>query len=327
MKHCRCRMVALIPAALLLLAGLVRADLFRFQARENALRESCQKEREKLGITDVNSIKGKYPTPEIGLIRSSCLTPGGTAEVTVEGRFAPNTRFVFESDQLEVVSESLTAGTYRATLKAAAGIGPESASLWAISPVSGIVARKDRAVVVGGRYEWTLKAQNGWRITARTTEDERCRTKDRQGENRYEILFFRGEEKAPFEKRRATLLFSAYGGTPYRFSIDEGDTATGDVSEEMNRLVRKMSDPALSEAERDKATKQMEDLQTRMQAMMAKLTDPSYYRKLEEAKNEFGCSSMELSLKGGAASGALHCSAKVGRSLTISGTASLLSPG
>jgi hypothetical protein len=323
MKRSSLRLFAFVAALSLLIVGLVRADLFRFQAQENTLRDASQKEREKLGITDANALKAKYPTPEIQLISGRCLSPGGTGEVVVQGKFAPGTKFVFENDQIEVLTENLGSNTYRATLKAAAGIGPESAAIWAITPVSGIVQRKESAVIVGGRFEWNLKAQNGWRIIARTTEDQRCVNQSRQGENRYEMLFYKGEEKTPFEKRRASLLFSVHSSTPYRFSIDEGDTAVNDSTAEISRLVQKMSDPGLSDSDREKLMKQLEVFQTQMQAQMAKMTDPSYYKKQEQLKMEFGCGSMDLSLKSGNAQGQLHCSDKVGRNLPVNGTVSM----
>ena len=137
--------------------------------------------------------------PEIGLVSSACLLPGGTGEVVVKGKFVPDTRFIFQNDSLEVVKESLTAGEYRATLKVAPGIGPQTAALMAISPVSGISTRKERAAVVGGKYEWIMESANGWKIVARSAGDRPCGS-TAPAEDPYEVLFYRKGEASPLEQ-------------------------------------------------------------------------------------------------------------------------------
>ncbi len=116
-----------------------------------------------MGITR-DAAKAKYPTPEIRMTTKACLMPGGTGDAAVNGEFAPGSSFVFENDNVDVVKENATATEYRATLKAAAGTGPQSAALLAITPVTAITARQDSAAVVAGRYEWTRHpAGSTWR--------------------------------------------------------------------------------------------------------------------------------------------------------------------
>ena len=87
--------------AVLMLAGLglLRGALTGFQQKQQALRAASRSELQKLGITR-DAAKAKYPTPQITLASSACLIPGGTGEVVVKGKFAPETKFVFETDQV-----------------------------------------------------------------------------------------------------------------------------------------------------------------------------------------------------------------------------------
>ena len=198
--------VAYVAVAALAALGLCRAVVFRFQEKENAIRQANKAQMQKLGLTPA-AAKAKYPTPEIGLVSSACLLPGGTGEVVVKGKFVPDTKFIFQNDSLEVVKESLTAGEYRATLKVAPGIGPQTAALVAISPVSGITTRQDRVAVVGGKYEWTMESANGWKIVARSAGNRPCGG-TAPADDPYEVLFYRKGEASPFEKRAATLYHS-----------------------------------------------------------------------------------------------------------------------
>lgn len=328
MKKRSWRWFAVVLTMSLVVAGLVRADRQRFQIKQEALRQACLKERQALGLTDTAAVKNKYPTPEIHLVSGECLPPGGTGEIIVQGKFAPNTKFVFENDWLEVIRENQTGNTYRATLKAAPGVGPISAGLWAISPVSGITAQKENAVLVAGSYEFDLKAANGWRILARTSEDDRCRNKEHRGESVYEVSFFRGAEKNPFEKRSARLHYSVYEEASYRFSIDQTDPSAMGGMADFQQLMKKLGDPNLSEDEREKLMKQMETVQARMQEEMSKMTDPAVMQKMqqemERKKKEFGCQGLALAIRDGGASGQLHCSDAVGSNLAVNGTVKLI---
>src|SRR5690242_10040666 len=102
-------MAALMLAGL----GLVRAALTGFQQKQQALRAASRAELQKLGITR-DAAKARYPTPQITLVSSACLTPGSTGEVVVKGKFAPETKFVFETDHVTVVKDTLTPTEYRA---------------------------------------------------------------------------------------------------------------------------------------------------------------------------------------------------------------------
>src|SRR5579872_4059892 len=133
----RCRRVVYAGTLVLAAMALSRAAQFRFQEKEQAFRQLCKEQLQKLGLTR-DAAKAKYPTPEIQLVSGGgCLTPGATGEVVVKGKFAPDTKFLFTNDHLEVLKETLAGNEYRATVKVASDIGPQVADLMAITPVTG----------------------------------------------------------------------------------------------------------------------------------------------------------------------------------------------
>ena len=306
--------------AVIALAGLAlgRAGMLRFQEKERAWREQCRTELQKMGITR-DAAKLKYPTPSIGLISAGCLLPGGTTDVVVKGKFAPGTKFIFQSDDIEVLKENLVGGEYRATVKAAAGTAYQTAGVVAMTPVTCLTARAERAVTIGGKYAWTLNAANGWRIVAKSPANKTCPPQS-SGEESYELLFYRPGEANPFEKRAAKLYYSPYESTNYRFNISQEDPQLAGSLESMQSMMQKLSDPKLTDAQRDQLMKKIEQAQQQMQADMQKMPNPAYGQQLEAKRKQFGCESIQLTLAAGAAKGTMHCGRTVGSQIGINGS-------
>jgi hypothetical protein len=298
--------------------GLCRAAMFRFQEKEDAIRKSCREQLQKLGLT-FGAAKAKYFTPEIHMVSGGCLMPGGTADVVIKGKFAPETSFVFENDDLEVVKEALAGSEYRATLKAAAGIGPMTASVAAITPVTGLTVRRDNAASVGGNYEWTIAAANGWKIVARSNAVKACGDRPSAGES-YEVAFYRQGESAPFEKRAGTLHYSMYERTNYRLSISQDDPAAKAGMEDFTTLMQKMTDPKLTPAQREELMKSLQKAQEQMQANMSKMTDPAYLKAQQAKRLEFGCERIDMEVQASAFKGEMRCSEKLGTRIALTGT-------
>lgn len=312
------RKVALALVGLALVLGFARGALTKFQQQRQAIIAKAEAERERLGINDRKTLFGKYPTPEIGLTGAVCLAPGQTGEIVVKGRFLPGTKFLLDSERIEIVTENLSPTEYRATVRVPADLGPESADLEAIAPVSAGRATRGDAVVVTGKYEWNLKAANGWRIRAFLVEDTRC--KGQGGTMKYTVEFYRGAETKPFETRSATLRFDQYDtSTPYHFDIEE-EAFGGNAQKEMEEIARKFQSGNLSDAEMTKLMARMEQLQQEMQAQYTKMAAPEYARQLEEKKLQFGCEDMYLKVTGTQVDGYLRCSEKVGREIKLTGT-------
>ncbi|MEN6535893.1 MAG: hypothetical protein ABFD89_19680 [Bryobacteraceae bacterium] len=312
-------------AVLVLLAiALCRAATFQFNQAERAFREAASKELARLGITR-NAAKAKYPTPYITSVSPTCILPGGTGEDVVRGKFAPGSKFFFENDNLQVVKESLAGGEYRATLKAASGIGPQTANLMVLTPVTAISAQHFEAVSVGGRYEWVIDTANGWRVVARSTDAQPCAAHSSEG-SRYEIQFYRAGQSTPFEKMSAKLAYSMWEQHNYRFTISQDDSATQSSMQEMSGLMKKISDPNLSDTERDRLMAKIQKMQEQAMAVMTKAADPAYIKQQQAKREQFGCESIELQVPAGGSgfSGRMRCAPKVGTDLKLTGSMKFL---
>ena len=313
------RRVAYAAVLLLAIAAISRTAQFRFQEKQNAFYEACRDQLQKLGMTK-DAAKAKYPTPEIHMVSSGCLLPGGTGDVAVKGKFAPDTKFFFASDNVEVVKESLAGGEYRATIKVGADMLPQMVDVIAITPVTGITARSTRGAFIGGRFEWILQAANGWKIVGRSPANKAC--PGEPGADVYSVEFFRAGEAAPFEKRQAKQDYSMYEGVS-RFRMTEPSPMEGQATD-FQALMTKMSDPKLPSAEREKIMQQLQKAQQEMQANMKKFTDPAYVKGLEEQKKKFGCESIEVRSEGGKLTGEMRCAPAVGVRVAVNGSLKLL---
>lgn len=313
------RVVTVLVLVLLAFAA-ARAATRRYQEREDAFRKECQAEREKLGLS-ASDLRAKYPTPEIRLVSPVCVLPGATADVVVTGRFAAGAKFFVENDNFEVVKESATENQYRATLKAVPGIGPETATLAMINPVTAQTARIANAVKVGGRYEWTMDAANGWKVVARSQATDRCAADATASQ--YDVSFFRPGERVAFEKITGRLGFLPANQRNYRFDLSAAESAPAGM-EAFQALMQKMADPKLSAAEREKIMAKLEQAQKEMTAALTKLADPAYVKQQaqeqQRREQEFGCRALEITAEGGKLTGEMYCSENVGRRVALAGT-------
>lgn len=317
----------LVASALVLLVGLgvARAATFRFEERQKEILAACRLQLQKLGITR-DEAKERYFTPEIDMVTGGCLTAGRQADLGLQGKFVEGTKFVIYNDNIEVVKEQLTGTAWRATVKVAQGIGPQTAAIVAISPVTGIMARKDFAAIVASRTEWALDAANGWRIVARSAGEVNC-GRSANGEFPYDLSFYRKGETEAFAKRSARLIFDLYDSSNYRFMISEAAPAAAGGIEGMQALAMKLSDPNLSDAEREKLMAKFAAAQEQMQADIEKAIDPANIAKAQQQKAEFGCSDIFAAVPaGGPVTGSLRCSPKVGANISVTGTMKVLPP-
>ncbi len=237
------RGLAAASVALLLSWGILRATTSEHEERWRKIRVQCATEQRRLGITDQGAF-AKYPTPEITLCRLTRVLPGGAGEVLVKGKFAPGTKFVFLTNTLEVVKEAVTATDYRASIKAAQGLGPGLIDLHPITPVSCGYALC-RAVYVGGKYEWDFTADNGWRIKLKILDEgfagkekgftSKAGDETPDPQHTYRAEFYQGDEPTPFavgdvEVRLSAVTEPASGN--YEGQIVEGQL---DVNREAER--------------------------------------------------------------------------------------------
>jgi hypothetical protein len=296
--------------------GVTHAALGKYQQKEQAIRDACRVAREKLTPQEQKQIQ--CDTPEIRLTSPVTVNPGETKEVVITGKFPAGTSFVFHSDSVEVLKESSNANSYRATIKVAPGGGPENLSITAILPVCCKTAYQSNGVVITGNYEWELKAANGWTVKAHSKAPA---PGGRQtGELAYLLEFFRGSETAPFEKRSATLHPEQSTPPGYHFSISKQDESSMNFQQQMQTIAQQMQNPNLSDADREKLMKKMEEMIGSMTRDAQKMSNPAYIKQLQAKELEFGCTAINLRLQNGAATGNMLCSEKVGRNIALTGT-------
>ncbi len=305
--------IACASVGALAILAVAEAATSKYYDRQAAIRKEAAAELQKLGLSR-EAAKAKYPTPEIQMVSGGCLAPGGTGEIVVRGKFAPGTKFVLQSDALEIVKDSLTATEYRATVKVAPEYPPHSAGVVAISPVSGISSFSSPGVSVGGKMEWIMEAGNGWKVVARSPADRKCAQGDHQ--DPYQVQFFRKGETAPFQTRSAKGSFTASNATE-SFTI-EGEDPLGGQTQNLQTLMAKMGDPKLSNAEREKLMAELEKMQT---SMMASVQNATKLAADAEAKRKtFGCERIEVKLEGANLTGTMRCSESVGTRIQLTGT-------
>jgi hypothetical protein len=317
------RTVSLVVVCALLAWGVSRAMISKYQQKRQDILAACKAEREKLGPAEQKAQETKCPTPEVGLISPATLAPGQTAEVTVTGKFPAGTRFLFESDCVEVLKETVAPNSYRATVKVGADCGPQSAAVVAYAPYCCKSGRRENALAVNGNFDWDLTASNGWRVRGHSAPP--AAGTGNSGNLEYMLEFYRGGETAPFAKRKATLFPSAGSSPPsYHFSISQEDESSMNTQQEMERISKQMINPNLSDAAREKLMKQMQEMVANITKEASKMADPAYLKQLQAKEDAFGCSRINVTVQGGSAVGTMGCSQKVGSSLKITGTLKLL---
>lgn len=313
--------VALVVVCGLVAWGVSRAMASKYQQKRTEILAGCKAERDKLGPAEQKALEGKCATPEISLVSPSNITPGQTVDVTVTGKFPAGTRFLFESDCVEVLKESVAPNSYCATIQLAASCGPHTIGVTAFAPVCCKSGRKDGALKVGGSFAWDMTASNGWRIKA--TAAAPLPGMRESSEQTYVLEFFRGSETAPFRKHQATLYGSNTLPATYNFSISEQNELEGSPMVEMQKIGAQLMDPNLSDAEREKVMKRYEQLLQTISKEANKLSDPNYIKQMEAKKAEFDCRHLDVTSQNGTLTGTMNCSQKVG-SLKITGTMKLL---
>jgi hypothetical protein len=299
-----------IVTGIVLFWGATHAALSKYQEKDRTIREACRAERAKL--TPQQQKQLQCSTPEVSLVSHIVVKPGATAEVAINGKFPAGTSFVFQSDSIEVLKESSNANAYRATVKASSDGVPRTVSISALIPLCCKSAYLSHALTIVGNNAWDFQAANGWKVKAQPLPPVPSRGQDLL----YSLEFFRGSETAPFAKRRATLFPAEADSDSFSLSISNEDESGGNVQQQMEDISKQIQNPNVSDAEREKLMKKMQEVIAQMTKTMQ---DPGYAKKLQAQEEEFGCRGIYVNLKNGAVTGNLNCSEKVGRSIALTG--------
>ena len=307
-----------VTGALVRAAGLTS----KYDAEMKRLRGEWRAAQQAEGLDPNRGAKtlyGKYPTPEITLCKPVVIAPGGSAPITLGGKFPAGTTFLIDHDQVTLTAGAGSASRYAATAAVAADAQPAFARVFAYAPVSGAWNRCG-AVVIGAAPAFTLTASNGWTI-ALSPEGKSWTTTADSASMVYRAEYFKPGSTTPFEKMTGTLMLSTNDapGGGHTFNMQPGNT--GSAMQEYQELVAKMGDPSaflkMSAKERAAFEKKMEEVGDRMtREMEAMAANPT---ALIEKQAQFGCGSIDVSISGADASGQVSCGQKVG-SLTLKGS-------
>lgn len=306
--------------------GIARPATSRYEERRRAILAAANAERQRLGLTDRKALFARYPTPQIKLCRAVSVPPGAAAEVVIQGKFEPGTKFLIENDNLDVLKENLTAAEYRATVSAARTSGPSYANVHAFAPASAANARC-LAVLIGGKYQWDFTAENGWRVLLRPVLQKPVSEAGKLPEQMYQAEFFRGAESRAFASFDAALdIAEAPSSDSYSAHLLSQPSEPPGMAE-LKRLQQQMMNMhKLSPAEQDQLIKRMEQLAASMEAQagqqMARIQEQQ--RKMREV----GCTELQFRLEPDAVKGHMACQneQELARQVGIKGTVKFLGP-
>ena len=323
----RSMLAAAVVAALII--GIARSATSRYNEQRRAILSAAAAERKRLGLTDRKALFAAHPSPEIKLCRGVAVLPGATAEVVVQGKFEPGTKFLFENDSLEVVKENVGATEYRATVSAARNLGPNYAYLNAFAPVSAGNGRC-LAVVVGGKYEWGFTAENGLRVRLTPVSQKAGQGSEGLPMQVYRAEFFRGTEAKPFASFDAALNMEAApreDGYSADWSSAPRQESSSKAEMEMKKLQQQMeSMHKLTEKEQEQLIERMQKLAAG--AMAEAVQQQTQMQQHERSLEELGCREIKFRLGAEGATGNLRCrdAQGVGRSVGVKGTMKFLGP-
>jgi len=151
-----------------------------WQKRQSDFYAKQSAERKQLGL-DANTVKAKYPTPEVTFSGTGSgtgaagaggqclqLCPGKTGKLALKGKLPQGSLVQVESNDVEVVEEQQTASGWEATVKAKADAPPERLRVAAISAVSGIQVQLP-GLEIGCEHTFTFEVAGGDTMVMKVT--------------------------------------------------------------------------------------------------------------------------------------------------------------
>lgn len=328
MRQRLCRFVSPLVVTALVAGSatvLVRAAglTAKFDAEVRRLRAEWRAEQDAAGLperTRRKELYTRYATPEITLCKAAAVAPGTSAPLSVSGKFAPNTAFVMENDQVTLDAGTSSTTTYKAIATAAPTAVPSYGRLYVYAPVSGAYNRCG-AVLVAATPSFELTAPTtGWTITLVPMATSYA-ISNGEASLPYKAEYFKTGETTAFETAAGELSLSI-NDTPrptYTISMTAGEI--GMLMQELEAVQKQMGDPT---AFAKKPAKEQQAVYHKMNTITEKLTkaqerlykDPAVAQK---AQDEFGCGTINLQITEADVRGSITCGSKVG-SLAVTGT-------
>jgi hypothetical protein len=308
--------------------AVVRAGRTKFWEKRKALSQEQrgQQQAEGFGRGSEKAMYAKYPTPELGLCKPVVIAPGGTAPVTLTGRFSEKTAFLVANDQVEIEQGTVAAGRYTTKVTVAPDAAAGYAPIYAIAPVSGAY-NSCPAVFIGPISSFDLTGDNGWTVKV-TPQGKAFEVGKEDAKLAYTLSFVKDSEAAPFKKMSGVLMLRFDQETGKEISLPlEALPGEGSPDAELTALQKKMSDPSFAKLppkEMDRIIQRMTVLTEQRLKIMAA---PDYAEKAAKEQADFGCTSLSLTVTGTTATGHLNCGKNVGRSgnVKLTGTSARVS--
>jgi hypothetical protein len=309
------RTAAVIALGLGMAGAVARAaGAAKFWEKRSAMSRESRAEQQRLGLAGRENQKALYsqfPTPEITLCKPVVLTPGGSAPVSLTGKFVEKTAFLAANDDV-TLEGTLAAGKFTGTATAAADAGPGWAPVHAIVPVSG-ANKSCGAIFVGPVAAYEFKGDNGWTIKL-APQAKAFSIGESEATLPYAVTFFKDGEAKPF-KTMATALTLRDSDNPTRdiFMTLNASGAAGSPEAELAEIQRKLSQEdafkKLGMAEISRLSERMGKL---MEGQMKDMNSPGWAERQQKEQDEFGCRSIAFSVKAGAVTGNVSCGRNIG---------------
>jgi hypothetical protein len=309
------RTTAVVALGLGMAGAVARAgSATKFWEKRAALQREFRAEQQRLGLNGSENQKALYsqfPTPEITLCKPVVIAPGGSAPVSVAGKFAEKTVFLAANDDV-TLEGTLAAGKFTGTATAGADAGPGWAPVHAIVPVSG-ANRSCGAIFVGPVKAYEFKGDNGWTIKV-TPQAKAFALGEGQATLPYAVTFFKDGEAKPF-KTMASAITVRESDNPSRdmYMSLSPSGAAGSPEAELAEIQRKLSQPdAFKKLGIEEMGRLSERMGKLMEVQMKEMSSPDYAEKMQKEQDQFGCNSISFSIKAGAATGHVSCGRAVG---------------
>ncbi len=309
------RTAAVIALGLGMAGAVARAgSATKFWEKRASLQREFRAEQQRLGLNGTENQKALYsqfPTPEITLCKPVVIAPGGSAPVSLAGKFNEKTVFLAANDDV-TLEGTLAAGKFTGTATAGADAGPGWAPVHAIVPVSG-ANRSCGAIFVGPVTAYEFKGDNGWTIKV-TPQAKAFALGEGQATLPYAVTFFKDGEAKPF-KTMASAITVRESDNPSRdmYMSLSPSGAAGSPEAELAEIQRKLSQEdafkKLGMAEISRLSERMGKL---MEGQMKDMNSPGWAERQQKEQDEFGCRSIAFSVKAGAVTGNVSCGRNIG---------------
>ncbi len=154
-----------LVAVLVCLSGTAWAGASRDKRIE--FQEKQRPYRVKHNLSDEAAL-AKYPAPDLFFGDERVVAPGDVTTVTFEGKAAKGSLFIFDCDDVQILSIKHTAKAVTLKVKVGAFALARHCALFAVTPIS-VATLEIPTLEIAGSYTWNLELANGMKAVLTTT--------------------------------------------------------------------------------------------------------------------------------------------------------------